>query len=200
MKLIKILAFFFLFLNLSAFSFSQESAYRDRIYHFSFDMPSGWYRISNEILQRQTREAERLTRQRTVGYIGAIQFGRHENIQDPYILLQVHNVKITWQEFRDMVSENSITNDDMGNFSGYIKNFNTSSSFLDYNKKMFILNVEADVAGAGRKRSMAVMILGKNNIIQLNINMLKSHFNEYINDVNKIIDSFQYDAGYRNEE
>jgi hypothetical protein len=192
----RILLIITLFHILPVFLYAQDNIFRDVNYHYSFNIPSGWYRIPKEVIDRAAREAERLTGTRTVGYVAGLQYGNSDVIKEPYILIQKHDVRISWAEFRDTVSLNNITNSDLKDYSEYILNFNTSSSFIDYERKMFILNVEADVAQVGKKRGIAVMVLGRNNIIQLNINVLTSNYDRYSADIYRIINTFKYDNGY----
>jgi hypothetical protein len=176
-----------------------QERFTDIANHFSFIIPPGWSRISKEIFDEATREIEMARRRKGSGNLmPGIQYGNPVTMQIPYILIQIHREKMSWDEFREGVS--SITDDDIKtvqkSFSDFLFGLYPANSYLDYEKKMFVFNMKSDVLIAGNARSTMVMFLGRNSIVQLNINALEEHYNQFLPDILAVINSFEFDNGY----
>jgi hypothetical protein len=67
--------------------------------------------------------------------------------------------------------------------------FITSVPFVDRAKKIIIHNSESTVMGVGVLRSVTVLYLGKNGVVQINIVIPKEDYNRYSNEIIIVIES-----------
>jgi hypothetical protein len=179
--------------------FGQDTIFYDRVNHCSFDIPPGWNKISKDIFDRVTKDIERVQgRSATTNFSPAIQYGTPDTLKQPYILIHVINEKLSWNEFHRGVSSIEETDVEYAreNVRDFLYNLQLSNTYLDYEKKFFMFSMEAGVVIAGKTRLIGAMFLGRNGIVQLNINVLEDSYIEYLPDILLIINSFKFDNGY----
>jgi hypothetical protein len=187
---------FFIFLSIGLFA---QTRFTDPVNHFSFAIPPGWYKTSKEVFDETMREIEMARGVKGSGnLLPGIQYGSSRIIKTPYIMMQIHRARMSWNEFKEEVS--SLTDNDFkdiqNSFSDFLFEMSPASSYLDYEKKMFVLNIKAEVLIAGNTRGMMVMFLGRNNIVQLNIHTLEENYSQFSPDILAIINSFQFERGH----
>lgn len=181
-------------------AFSYADSYSSLQYHFSFTVPQGWKEISKSKIDEKARQVANATGTKFINYIAGFQESGIQDFGYPNILLQYHDLKghkITWNEFVDVFGKSNLGSSI--NNSGYklfIDNFNTTSPLIDRSRRIIIHNVEATVTGVGVLRSILLVHLGENGIVQFNINIPKNNYNKYTSDINSIIESLKFDYGY----
>jgi hypothetical protein len=194
MKKIVLAALFFIpFGNVFA---QQKNIFRDEAYHYTITLPEGWNRIPSNIIEEAARIGDRLTGKRTTRYSAGIQYGTHYFSYDPYILINYHDAKLTWDEFKEDIMSMNPSAVDLKHLQDLMSIPEISSSFADHEKKLIIIKLKMDIVVFGEKQGLLVMFLGKECIVQFNINVMKDDYSKYLDDFIDIIYSFEYDAGF----
>jgi len=188
----------FLALFITPFVLYGQNIYRDSNLHYSFTIPEDWAIIPRQTIDNYLLSLQRSTGRRPSPIDNGIQIIKSQN-NVAYMFMQHHNEKITWDEFIEIAgSVKSIEEikDDLAQKYDLLKLFNSRSCFVDTKRRMIIHSLESNPVGLEQQITVAVFFLGKNSIIQFNINYFSSKANEYLKDVYTIIDSFKFDDGY----
>ena len=176
-------------------------SYGNTQYNFSFTIPYRWVEIPKTRIDERMRQVASATRTNFINYIAGFQDSGVEEFGYPNMLLQYHDLRghnITWNDFVENMGNIDLDSyiSDTG-YEDFLGDFNLATPLIDSTKNMIIHNAETDVVGVGVLRSIVVLYLGKNGILQINITVPRNVYNRYSQDIITIIESLSFDYGYR---
>jgi hypothetical protein len=194
----KVLVSVILGLLMSVFSFADS--YDSIQYHFSFTNFQRWKEIPKSKIDERARQIADTMGTKFVNYITGFQESGIQDFGYPNMLLQYHDLqghKLTWNDFVDIFGNVNLSSEiNNSGYKSFIEDFNTTAPLIDRSKKMIIHNTESTVTGVGILRSVIIVHLGKNGIVQINITIPKNNYNKYSTAINNIIETLKFDYGY----
>jgi hypothetical protein len=181
-----------------------EDVYKNEEYHYSFVIPPGWFQIPKSTIDSYMQHTADITGAKFVDYVAGFQYGNHDTIQYPYFLIMQHKIPanyVTWNSFIKTFMDLS------SHTKGYvvdgledrIKLDDSSNLFIDKEKRVISFNINAEVAQVESQTTL-IAFLGKEGITQINIVVKKSDYTKYTSDIEKLINTFNFDNEYEYTE
>jgi len=197
----KIIIFFlFCFFITSNIVSAETLNYTNLENHYSFTLPSGWREIRKSTIDEKYQNIAKQAGTKYIEYVAGFQPQNVLDFQYPYFLVQEHKIDTPSldQIVQAFKSDNFTGN--VGNvadkYSEYMTNASLQEPFVDKERNILFISFEMDVINVGKVKTLAVMFLGKKNIIQLNFNSLDSQYSEYLPIFNEIINTFKFEKGF----
>lgn len=191
-----------LFLSFMSFIYAQAFIFSDIADHYSFDLPAGWEEIPKDVVDSFVDEVARQTQGQRIEYVAGFQLSDKEYFQYPYILVQEYKFEFDTPSYREiekifnMGSLDQVTTNKIKEYSELVRNAKFDQPFVDKERNIIFVNIQADVVNIGAVNGLMVMFLGKGGIVQLNFYSVKDEYSRWLPVFNSIIDSFQYDIGH----
>lgn len=187
-------------INNTKFIYAQ-SQYVNANSHYSFTVPNNWSEIPKSIIDEYVAKVVELTNGKSIEYQAGFQLNQDNYFDYPYMLVQsrISNTPSYSQ------IEKSLNRDDIQNvtseiseeYSELIKNATMEKPFLDKQRNLIFMNIQMDNINMDSIKGLTVMFLGKESITYLHFYSKSDDYNKWLPVFNSVIDSFQYDNGYK---
>ena len=169
-KIVTAILFYFFLLPITVGAESLN--YTNQQNHYSFTLPSGYVEISKSTIDEVMRQATDQADGQFIDYVTGFRLENAPDFQYPYILVQEHEVSApSYSQISKTFESNKFfenVNETINEYSELMTNASPQDPFIDKEKSIIFMNVEADVANVGKVKGLMAMFLGKNGITQLN--------------------------------
>lgn len=198
--------FLFIFIFISA-STSADNVYINKKCNFSFVIPESWVEMSYSSIETRQKELEKNLGKKMKSTLDAgFKKEHHLDFESPYIVINIypHYGALTEKKFMEkyLVSKEINSN----SFAGkaitmeIIKNLKIGDSDYDQKRKIAYIKGAATRAGVGDIVTISAIILGKNDIININFTSLSKDFQDEVESFADLMKSFSFRSGYAFDE
>lgn len=176
-----------------------QTTYTDTPDHYTFDLPARWEEIPRSVIDQYIDALVQQTQGQRVEYSSGFQLSEKEYFQYPYVLVQEHRLNtpsysevenIFGSDFQDFAEEN------LSEYSELISNASIDKPFLDRQRNILFMNIEANVTNVGQIKGLSAIFLGKESMTQLNFYSLLGEYSQWLPVFNTMISSFKYESAY----
>ena len=178
-----------------------QSFYSDSNDHYSFTLPNGWKEIPKNIIDQFVAKVVQQTQgQLNIKYDSGFQLADKEYFQHPYFLIQEYSINSpSYNEIEKMLNDANFSKEKervTEKYSEFFGNFNFDKPFIDKQKGMVFMNINASVPNAGAVKGLLAIFLGDKHTTRLFFYTLETEYSQWLPAFKSIVDSFQYETNY----
>jgi hypothetical protein len=178
---------------------SSAEEYRDAARHFTITLPGGWGQIPAEALARVNQQVK--ARMEAVQYATGFQEVKRLPLSFPYVLVQIQAAPPPGTSYEQIERElgaklQAGVRKAEGSLADVLKNVSVGSAALDRTKNRIYMNMQMEVAGVGKVRSLSVGALGSEHVVFIHCYAPENEIEERSPVFNQIVDSFTFEPGY----
>lgn len=168
--------------------------------HYSFNLPPAWEEIPKSIIDKKMDEVDSQTKTKRIEYVAGFHLVGSEYFEYPYILVQKHDVKTpSFSQFEKKLNDINFQEKldrKADEYSELIKVSSTEKPFIDKERNIIFMNMQAGAANGIQFDVLVAMFFGKNGITQFNYYSTKKEYSAWFPTFYSITDSFKYDDGF----
>jgi len=162
--------------------------------HYSFELPPAWDEISKSSLDKIASQ----DKTGSIEYVDGFQLIRNEY---PYMLVQEYKVNTpSYSQLEKTFKNYNLQNkldEKSAEYKELISVGTAEKPFIDKERNIIFMNIQADVTNVGQVNALMAMFLGKNGITQFNFYSKKDEYSMWLPAFNSIINTFKYDDGFQ---
>jgi hypothetical protein len=175
-----------------------QISYSDQVDHYSFTLPSGWEEIPQSFIDQYADAVASQTQTQRNEYAAGFHLSENDYFQHPYILVQEYDVNTPSYASleKEFSSLPTITEKKTGEYTELVTSATAEKPFMDKERGIVFMNMQADVANLGKINALSALFLGKQGITAVYFYSLSSEYSRWLPVFNSIIESFRYNPDY----
>lgn len=201
------LVIFLIFLSMvPARSSAGDYTYYNSANHYTLTVPDGWEEIPKAIIDKAVSNAMSQSSDKSdfVDFDTGFHLKNKDYFEYPYILIKNHEINTpSYNQIEKDLAGNEILDEfekTNREYENLLSNASVKKPYLDKERNMVFMNMEAGVQGVGKVKNLITICLGRERAIRIFFYSPESEYLQNLPIFMSILDSFKYDQGYEYSE